>query len=420
MSHNNISSTEQKVIELESKELILKDINSNRFKRIEALEARNKILLISNNSIDISFFCSVLSKVGHVVTLNSVKQSVAMCEAQLPDVILVDNTLINEGGSEFTSLLQNCFEKFSIPTFIISERNYSFGKDADSRFGNKIATFDYLYRPLQQNEVLSRINRSLKTKALIDNALEEAQESSSVAFDALKASSEMGILIRSLDKIYQSKTIKEFAFHSLELLLQLNLEAIIQVREGENKLNFSLKNKEISDVEEAILGHYTDGKAIAESGRLIVLFTPKVSILVTNMPDNSPEIYGRFKDHLAILSRACESAVSNIMKNQAVMIQKGDSVTQTLSSTSKAVETFAQSYDSFRQGTMNLVEDMIQDLEDILYSVCESKEQEASIMKVFESSKDKIFSLADSGSNTSYLLESLKLDFRSVQEHLKF
>jgi len=129
------------------------------------MNARKKILIADDETINLDFFEVMLSKLGFVVekcdngsdVLDKVKKF-------LPDLIILDNIMPGMTGREITKILKNDPNFKEISIIMLS----ALDDVKDKVAGFDAGVDDYITKPFNFTEVLARINAVLRNRALFE------------------------------------------------------------------------------------------------------------------------------------------------------------------------------------------------------------------------------------------------------------
>jgi CheY-like chemotaxis protein len=127
------------------------------------MNARQKILIVDDEKINLEFFEVMLSKLGFVVEeANDGVEALEKVKKFYPDLILLDNIMPRMSGWEVTKNLKNDPKYREIPIIMFSALNDVKDKVA----GFELGVDDYITKPFNFSEVLARIKATLRNREL--------------------------------------------------------------------------------------------------------------------------------------------------------------------------------------------------------------------------------------------------------------
>jgi twitching motility two-component system response regulator PilH len=118
-----------------------------------------RILIIEDSPTDTRVFSQMLERGGHTVSAAaSAEDGIAVAEAELPDLILMDVILPGMSGFQATRSLSRSPKTQHIPIIIVSTK----GMETDRVWGLRQGAKDYVVKPPAEADLLGRINALVK------------------------------------------------------------------------------------------------------------------------------------------------------------------------------------------------------------------------------------------------------------------
>ncbi len=114
-----------------------------------------KILIVDDSPTERHFLGEILTKQGYqVVMLESGEQAVAQAKDIMPDLILMDVVMPGLNGFQATRTISREEATKHIPIFMCTSK----GQETDKIWGLRQGARDYLVKPVDQAELLAKIN----------------------------------------------------------------------------------------------------------------------------------------------------------------------------------------------------------------------------------------------------------------------
>jgi len=208
------------------------------------MNARNKILIVDDDPVNLDFFQLMLSKLGFAVEeATDGVDALEKMKGFHPDIILLDNIMPRMSGWELTKTLKEDGRYCDIPIVMFS----ALDDVKDKIAGFELGVDDYITKPFNFSEVLARIKAILRTRELFaqismrESRLDLAE---GLSRDMLKALSDLAAGIGELGEAAKAsgagEDVLEKARNALDLVGELDSRIGRAVSEWED-----LKKNEI-------------------------------------------------------------------------------------------------------------------------------------------------------------------------------
>lgn len=132
-------------------------------------ETRPKILVVDDEPMNVDLLEAHLSIDYDVVTASSGEEAIEKVKAVKPDIILLDIMMPGMDGYEVSKRLKRDLGTQFIPIILVTALS-----DVGDRIkGSDAGSDDFLTKPVNKEELLSRVKALLRTKSLHDDLLTE-------------------------------------------------------------------------------------------------------------------------------------------------------------------------------------------------------------------------------------------------------
>ena len=133
-------------------------------------EKKCKILLVDDVEMNLVILSEIIKTMGHQPLMaQSVKDAIAILEAEIPQLILLDVSMPDMNGLEFCELLKKDVYTRDIPIIFISALDST--EDHSKAF--EVGAVDYISKPFDPADVCMRVTTHLKL-AMVQYELENA------------------------------------------------------------------------------------------------------------------------------------------------------------------------------------------------------------------------------------------------------
>jgi twitching motility two-component system response regulator PilH len=118
-----------------------------------------RVLVIDDSPTDVRVLTVLLERNGFdVVSAASASDGIVIARTQQPDLILMDVIMPGTNGFQATRMLSKDAETAAIPVIIVTTKNM----EADRLWGLRQGARDFVTKPPNERDLISRINRLLQ------------------------------------------------------------------------------------------------------------------------------------------------------------------------------------------------------------------------------------------------------------------
>lgn len=150
-----------------------------------------KILVIDDTRLNIKLLTEILEDEGYdVYSANDGYTAIDIVREIMPDIILLDIMMPGIDGFEVCKLLKQDYNFKDIPIIMVTAKTDS----TDVKKALELGAFDYIKKPVDENEVIARVQSALRFKSYQDRLKEMAIK------DTLTGLYNHGLLIEMLEK----------------------------------------------------------------------------------------------------------------------------------------------------------------------------------------------------------------------------
>ena len=118
---------------------------------------RQKILIVDDAETNLMILSNLLAEEGEIISATDGAQAIALAEADLPDLILLDVSMPGMDGYEVCRRLKSDIRTRDIPIVFVTGRT----EDNDQEKGLSLGAIDYILKPYSPLIVLARIRNHL-------------------------------------------------------------------------------------------------------------------------------------------------------------------------------------------------------------------------------------------------------------------
>jgi twitching motility two-component system response regulator PilH len=118
-----------------------------------------RVLVIDDSPTDVRVLTVLLERNGfEVISANNATDGIAMARMHQPELILMDVIMPGTNGFQATRMLSKDPHTAAIPVIIVTTKNM----EADRLWGLRQGARDFVTKPPNERDLISRINRLLQ------------------------------------------------------------------------------------------------------------------------------------------------------------------------------------------------------------------------------------------------------------------
>lgn len=325
-----------------------------------------------------------------------------------PDIFLLDVEMPEMNGYELCRQIKEKPEGKHIPVVFLSSHD----RIEDVLAGYDAGAEDYVVKPFEHIGLQRKIDNLLR---IVDDRM-EAQAQAKAAeeiVDIFSASlNDNAILIKYLRSLNECAGFRDVVASTLAALDAYHLEGAIQVRMRDVEDTFSHAG-ENWPMEIAVMNHVRNMGDVFQFKTRAVFNFGHISILITNVPINDPELSGRIRDNLAIVAESANAKLTAIQSGADKQHLRTE-IAELIGGLSKSVSSFGHHYDEARYKASLHTSSLVERLLAIIAHLGMNSEEENGLINLVRTDSEKLIDLFDFAGETSNELA----DLRSRLEHL--
>lgn len=234
-----------------------------------------------------------------------------------PALVLLDVEMPGADGYQVCRFLKTDPDLEQIPVIFIS----AYGEIEDRLQGYQAGGDDYLIKPLDGDELFSKVNLLLRASERIVELRSAADFASKTAFTAMTSMGEMGVVLQALQRYNACLTHEELAAAITDAIVQYDLKGACQIR-GPNFALARSTEGDVSPLEVSVFQHFNNMERSFQFKSRIAVTFDHISLLIRNLPVEDHEREGRLRDYLAVLAEAAEVRCKALMSEERFSIHQ--------------------------------------------------------------------------------------------------
>ena len=348
----------------------------------------SKILILTSDETDHELFECMLGDDYKVMFTTDHSEAITISQREHPDIAIIscdctEDDEHNKLDRPIITLIKEAAQ--------IAEAAYVilFGDgSADCKInGFTDGADEYLPKPFNPIEFHSRLasitvlhERAIKAQGLAASARQ-------TAFDAMEASSELGIVMRYADSINGITSFKELGDALISATNSIEIKCSYQFRLTDRTIT---DGNPLGALDERVMNELHERGPILDFGKRSIFNQSHTSILAKNMPDESSMKFGRLKDNLQIICSATENKICILNAELALKEQKSTETTQAIQRSYTQLNQISVELDNMEVEITQTMQWLKTELEEKLLFLGLSEEQETAVTDLLDDTIDRI------------------------------
>lgn len=366
-------------------------------------ETTGRVLIIDGDVATRSAHRSMLGCNFDVLTAVSGEQAIEQCKERSPDLIILEVALPGIDGYETCRQLRAFLD---IPIlFVTCGSTLENQLDAFDAGGN-----DLILKPVSPTIFPRKVALAIRQYRARMTLEQEKKALERMAMGFLSSASQTGILLEFMRRNMAVADYSDLADNLLTTIQDLGLQACVLIRHPDDEATIASVHGTPSPLEASMLENVRGMGRLFQFKRHLVVNYERVSIIVSNMPDEQveQERAGILRDSLAILAESAEVMAVNVdlrLEGQ----KRAEQIQVALSEAELAVNVLGDQTRVTLCDTRLLLQEMIEGIERTYAWLDISNSQEAEISATMDESVQRILQrLANGGGFDTQFSQVLK------------
>lgn len=270
-------------------------------------ETTGRVLIIDGDTAARSAHRAMLGHHFDVLSAASGEQAIELCTDFTPDLVILEVALPGIDGYETCRRLRTFL---NVPIlFVTCGSTLENQLDAFDAGGN-----DLLLKPVSPTVLLRKLALAIEQHR-IQTALEQEKRAlERMAMGFLSSASQTGILLEFMRRSVAVTDYTALAENLLATIQDLGLKSCVLIRHPDGNETLAASHGAPSPLEVSMLENVRDMGRLFQFKRHLVVNYDRVSVIVSNMPDEAAEQEraGTLRDSLAILAESTEVMAINV------------------------------------------------------------------------------------------------------------
>ncbi len=307
-------------------------------------------------------------------------------KASPPDLFLLDINMPDMTGYEVCAELRRCEVSKTTPIIFVSAMDTTEERLAGFESGGD----DFVTKPIDPPALLEKVRYRLSRHGEVAEARQNAEEAMKVAMEAMTSNSELGQLIQFVKTSQEESTLEGIGQRICDVVASFGLNGCAVIF-GDRPYFVNCDN---DSVEARVLMSARGSKErIISIGVRTIICSDYLALMIKDMPIEDDSRYGRFKDHLVVLSSICDGRLLTIQSQMDLSKQRHSVLSRVIAMTEHQVHQLSERLTDYDKSIRKVMMDMIGEMEAKLFSLGLEEDQEEALVKLAYAATEQLESL---------------------------
>ncbi|MGD8566614.1 MAG: response regulator [Gammaproteobacteria bacterium] len=383
----------------------------------KSIEQRPKVLVVDDEPFNLEIMQEILEEDYDVAYARSGPECMEIINDVMPDMVLLDVNMPGMSGYEVCQRLKENTKTNGIPVTFVSALDTL----AERLAGYEVGGDDYICKPFESGELLSRVNIAVRYKRERESLRIDAEQAMQRAMEAMKNTGDIGIILEFLRSSLKCDSLEKLGDLALYTISSMGLRSSVQIRDGDTIIHKSVDGV-INQLERTVLKKIYKEDAVVDLGARSVFNFDHVSVLIKNMPVNDPVKYDSVKSNIALITEALELEVKKLYKNQSRLAAASAAgngsgrvnVEQVTRHLGQLLKQWEQTGSTLSPQYVKILSDLAYDMECSFSNLGLTEEQEQSLMQLVDEAITRAHDVQANNEQLGQRLTELMVQLRTT------
>lgn len=349
---------------------------------------RFTVLLVDDVEVNLRMLQIVLEDDYDIHCVDSGTACLSCLADVQPDLVLLDVMLPDLSGHEVCRLMKKGPATRDIPIIFVSAAI----TPEERLAGYEVGGDEYVTKPFDIEELIQKVEGSLKTRRQELALKASADEAGQVAREALIGSSELGTLNSFVRRSARAMTYQDLAGNLLESVRNFGLNCSVVLHTDTGPLYFACGE---NSLEARLLEKFNGAEQFTDFQTRTVVNATSCAILVKNMPLDDSARYGRLKDHLAAVVDATDCRIESLQVLMSINSRRDSAIRSLISSNDEQLATIRTQLADQESQRRAIMMNLLETVEERLLTMGLDDDQERRLVRMLDEGVQKVYALPD-------------------------
>jgi CheY-like chemotaxis protein len=359
---------------------------------MENTPGKARILLVDDEPISLALAARLLEDEYEVLgCADGGSEGLRRAREELPDLVLTDIVMPDINGYDLCRLLKEDALTRDIPVIFLS------GTESLESYlaGHDVGGEDFLAKPVQITELRHMVAHTLRVTEERRRLAKDAQYAFQTAMTAMSSAAEFGVVLQFIRGSYNCRDYATLADVAIAACGEYGLTACLRLS---GRLGIQSRNRvgASSALETGILERMTGFGRIVDFSHRTAINYDHVTLMITDMPVDDAERYGRLRDHLAILAESIDARVQ-ALDDSVTVVAKHVALGNVVHQTQAALADIDQRHRTNQNDARMILMNMLTMVEQSFAHLGMTTSQEDFLVAIINKGVQDIMDLLDQG-----------------------
>lgn len=367
----------------------------------DTIEERPKVLVVDDEPFNLEIMQEILEEDYEVSYVKSGAECMEIVGALMPDVVLLDVNMPGMSGYEVCQQIKENPKTTDIPVTFVSALDTL----AERLAGYEVGGDDYICKPFEASELLSKVTIAVKYKKEKESLKTEAERAMQKAKSAIRGTDDSGAMVDFLRASLKCDNIEKLADLTLYTIGTLGLRSSVQIRNGNDIIHKS-SDGSVNQLERTVVKKMSKEDRVVDLGIRTVFNQDHVSVLVKNMSFDNSGQRESVRNKISLIVEALELRVmgfaqpaSNVSSVSQGM--KGVEYNAKIKKLTDMVDEIEKTISDISPQYLKIFANLSFNLESAFSSLALTEEQEQAVMRVVDDAVSEAHAIQVASENVS-------------------
>lgn len=376
----------------------------------ETIEERPKVLVVDDEPFNLEIMQEILEEDYEVSYVKSGAECMDLVGNLMPDVVLLDVNMPGMSGYEVCQQIKENPKTTDIPVTFVSALDTL----AERLAGYEVGGDDYICKPFEASELLSKVTIAVKYKREKENLRINAERAMQKAMSVVKSSDDSGVMVDFMREAIKCTNIEKLADLALYTIGTMDLRSSIQIRNG-NDIVHKSSDGSVNQLERTVVKKMSKEDKVVDLGMRTVFNQENVSVLVKNMTEQDENKRAQIKNKISLIAEMLEMRLQSFSSSQSNVtsvsgLVNGVDISEKVNQLASMVDKIEKALGDLSPRYLNIFATLSYNLESAFSSLALTEQQEQTVMQVIDDAVSEAHAIQAASENVSEQASALVAD----------